>query len=120
MKIFPSNKDLVSLIEENKKLLNYIKYGTNDVIITNCYSDFEKLSVLPEQLGDHFSVKCEVQFKVEKPQSLKKISIHDYSSNNIKTFQAYLANIDFIPLFMSYQVDNALSILETYLNVATI
>ena len=43
-----------------------------------CCSDFENSSVLPEQLGDHFYIKCELQFKVEKPLKLEKISIHDY------------------------------------------
>ena len=95
---------------------NKFTYSTIDVIITNCCSDFENSSVLPEQLGDHFSIKCELQFKVEKPPKFEKISIHDYSSNNIKAFKTYLDNINFMPLFMSDQVDNALSILETHLN----
>ena len=96
---------------------NKFTYSTIDVIITNCCSDFENSSVLPELLGDHFSIKCELQFKVEKPPKFEKISIHDYSSNNIKAFKTYLDNINFMPLFMSDQVDNALSILETHLNI---
>ena len=95
---------------------NKFTYSTIDVIITNCYADFENSSVLPEQLGDHFSIKCELQFKVEMPLKFEKVSIHDYSSNNIKAFQTHLANNDFTPLFMSDQVDDALSILETHLN----
>ena len=50
------------------------------------------------------------------PLKFEKVSLHDYSSNNVKAFQTYLANINFTPLFMSNQVDNALSILETHLN----
>ena len=50
------------------------------------------------------------------PLKFEKVSIHDYSSNNIKAFQTHLANNDFTPLFMSDQVDDALSILETHLN----
>ena len=46
---------------------NKFTYSTIDVIITNCYWDFENSYVLPEQLGDHFSIKCELQFKVEMP-----------------------------------------------------
>ena len=49
---------------------------TYSTIHESCYNN---KSVLPEQLGDHFS-------------------------------------IDFMPLYMSDQVDNALSILETHLN----
>ena len=37
---------------------NKFTYSTIDVIITNCCSDFENSSVLPEQLGDHFSIKA--------------------------------------------------------------
>ena len=51
---------------------NKFTYSTIDVIITNCCSDFENSSVLPEQLGDHFSIKCELQFKVEKPPKFEK------------------------------------------------
>ena len=59
---------------------NKFTYSTIDVIITNCYADFENSSVLPEQLGDHFSIKCELQFKVEMPLKFEKVSIHDYLS----------------------------------------
>ena len=37
---------------------NKFTYITIDVIITNCYADFENSSV-----GDHFTIKCELQFK---------------------------------------------------------
>ena len=94
---------------------NKFTYSTIDVIITNCYSDFENSSVLPERLGDHFAIKCELQFKVEMPPKFEKISIRDYSHNKLKAFQTYLANIDFTPLFESNQVDTALSILDTHL-----
>ena len=50
------------------------------------------------------------------PLKFEKVSIHDYCSNNVKAFQTHLANIDFTPLFISDQVDDALSILETHLN----
>ena len=91
-------------------------YTTIDIIITNCYSDFENSSVLPEKLGDHYAIKCELQFKVEMPPKFEKISINDYSSNNIKAFQTYLANVDFTSLFRSNQVGNALSVLDIHLN----
>ena len=91
-------------------------YSTIDVIMTNCYSDFESSSVLSEQLGDHFSIKCELQFKVELPLKFEKVSIHDYSYNNVKAFQAYLASVDFTPLFNTNKVDDALSILDSHLN----
>ena len=98
------------------KKSNIFTYSTIDVIITNCYSDFENSSVLPEKLGDHYAIKGELQFEVEMPPKFEKVTIHDYSHNNIKAFQVYLANTDFTSLFKSKQVDNALSIFETHLN----
>ena len=95
---------------------NKFTYSTIDVIITNCYSDFENSSVLPERLGDHFAIKCELQFKVELPPKYEKMSIHDYSCNNVKAFQTYLANTDFTSLFKSNQANDALFILDTNLN----
>ena len=91
-------------------------YTTIDLVMTNCYSDFENSSVLQEQLGDHFAIKCELQFKVELPPKYEKMSIRDYSCNNVKAFQTYLANTDFTPLFKSNQANDALYILDTNLN----
>ena len=88
-------------------------YSTIDVIITNSYSNS---SVLPEQIGDHYALKFELQSKVEMPPKYEKISIHNYSINNVKAFQSYLANTDFTPLFRSDNVDDALNILDTNLN----
>ena len=51
---------------------NKFTYSTIDVVITNCYSDFENSSVLSEKPGDHFAIKCELQFKVELPPKFKK------------------------------------------------
>ena len=38
-------------------------YSTIDVILTNCYSDFKNSCVLPERLGDHYALKCELSSK---------------------------------------------------------
>ena len=95
---------------------NKFTYSTIDVIITNCYSDFKSSSVLQERLGDHYAIKCELDFKVEMPSKFEKIYIHDYSNTNVKAFQTYLANLNFTPLFETDQVETALSILDTHLN----
>ena len=50
------------------------------------------------------------------PPKYEKISIHNYSSNNVKAFQSYLTNTDFTPRFRSDNVDDALNILDTNLN----
>ena len=91
-------------------------YSNIDLIITNSYSDFENSSVLPEQIGDHYALKFELQSKVEMPPKYEKMSIHNYSINNVKAFQSYLAKTDFTPLFRSDNVDDALNILDTNLN----
>ena len=95
---------------------NKFTYSTIDVIMTNCHGDFEDSAVLPEQLGDHFSIKCELQFKVKKPLKFEKVTIHDYNTNNIKAFQTYLANTNFSSLLLSDNVNDAMTILETHLN----
>ena len=46
---------------------NKITRSNIDVILTNCYYNFESLSVLPESGGDHNSIKCQLSFKVQKP-----------------------------------------------------
>ena len=51
---------------------NKFTYSTIHVIITNCYSDFENSFVLTERLGDHYAIKCELQFKVELPPKFEK------------------------------------------------
>ena len=37
--------------------------------------DFDSIFAL---LGDHYAIKCELQFKVEKPAKFEKIYIYDY------------------------------------------
>ena len=53
------------------------------MILTNCYSDFENSCVLPERLSDYYALKCELQFKVERPPKFEKVTINDYSHNNV-------------------------------------
>ena len=44
---------------------NKITRSTIDVILTNCYSDFESSSVLPESIGDHNTIKFVLNFSWE-------------------------------------------------------
>ena len=74
---------------------NKITRSTIDVILTNCYSDFESSSVLPENIGDHNAIKCELNFNVQKPHKYEKISFHNYCNNNIKAFKEHLNNTNF-------------------------
>ena len=95
---------------------NKFTYSTIDVIITNCYSDFESSSVLSEKPGDHFTIKCELSFKVEKPQKFCKFSFTNYSNDNVKTFQTYLANCDLSCILSSSDVEEAAAILDEKIN----
>ena len=95
---------------------NKITRSTIDVILTNCYSDFESSSVLPESIGDHNAIKCELYFKVEKPPKYEKISFHNYCNDNISAFKNYLHNTNFDPIVKCNDVNIAVSILDEKLN----
>ena len=90
--------------------------STIDVIFTNCYSDFESSSVLTEKPGDHYAIKCELSFKVERPKKYAKLTFHNYSNNNIKAFQTYLANSDLTCILNSDDIDEAAIILDDKIN----
>ena len=70
---------------------NKITRTTIDVILTNCYSDFESSIVLPECIGDHNAIKCELNFKVQKPPKYEKDYFHNYCKE-------YLNNTNFNPI----------------------
>ena len=95
---------------------NRFTYSTIDVIFTNCYSEFESSSVLTEKPGDHYAIKCELSFKVEKPQKFAKVSFHNYSNNNIKIFQSYLANADLSCILNNNNVEEAAKMLDEKIN----
>ena len=65
---------------------NKITRSTIDVILTNCYLDFESSSVLPESIGDHNAITCKLNLKVEKTPKYGKIIFHNYCNNNISAF----------------------------------
>ena len=95
---------------------NKITRSTIDVILTNCYSDFESSSVLPESIGDHNAIKCKLNFKVEKPPKFEKISFHNYSNYNVNAFKEYLQSTNFDPILECNDVNIAVSILNVKLN----
>ena len=57
-----------------------------------------------------------LSFKVEKPQKFAKFSFHNYSNDNIKTFQTYLANSDLSCILDSNDVEEAAVILDAKIN----
>ena len=88
---------------------NKITRSTIDVILTNCYSDFNSSVVLPESIGDHNAIKCELNFKVEKPPKYEKFSFHNYSNDNINAFRKHLQNLNFNPILECSDVNIAVS-----------
>ena len=95
---------------------NKITRSTIDVILTNCYSDFKSSSVLPDSIGDHNAIKCELNFKVEKAPKYEKISFHNYSNDNINAFKNYLQHSDFSPILECNDVNMAILKLNAILN----
>ena len=64
--------------------------STIDVVMTNCYSDFAQCKVLDDRIGDHETVKFELNFRVPRADKFKKVAIRDHSSNNLKALAHYL------------------------------
>ena len=76
-----------------------------DVIMTNCYSDMKSSEVLPERIGDHQALKCEVDFKVKKAPKFEKRVIRDHCQSNIKAYYDYLKTSDYSPLLECVDAD---------------
>ena len=87
-----------------------------DVIFTNCRSDILYSKVLPEKIGDHQAIMCDVEFKVLKPPKFEKVTIKDYCTANIDAFHQYLVHTDFTPLLLSNDVDAVAAGLDYHLN----
>ena len=79
-------------------------------------SDFVSSTVLAEKPGDHFTINCELSFKVQKPQKFEKFSFHNYSNDNIKTFQTYLATSDLSNILNCNDVEEAAHFLDDKIN----
>ena len=71
---------------------NTFSQTTIDIILTNCYSDFIRSSVLKECIGDHQAIMCEINTKVPIAPKFEKVEIQNHSKRNIQSFKAYLQN----------------------------
>ena len=93
--------------------------STIDVIMTNCYSDFTQCKVLDDRIGDHESLKFEMNFKVPKADKFKKVSIRDHSKKNVEELRYYLGEIsDYTPILNCEDIDNATEGLNYHINKA--
>ena len=64
--------------------------STIDVVMTNSYSDFKQCEVLDDRIGDHETLKVELNYQVSKADKFKCISIRDHSKKNIELLNWYL------------------------------
>lgn len=91
--------------------------STIDVIFTNCYSDFINSSVLPERIGDHQAIKCQLAFKVRKPARYEKLVIRNRCYRNVESLAEFLAlQCDYSQILECSDVDSAAIGLNEHLN----
>ena len=64
--------------------------STIDVVMTNCYSEFTECKVLDDRIGDHETLKFEMNFKVPRTDKFKKVAIRDHSKKKIEALKNYL------------------------------
>ena len=57
-------------------------------------SDFTKCEVLNYRIGDHETLKMELNFKVPKADKFKCVSIRDHSKQNIESLHYYLKELN--------------------------
>ena len=89
---------------------------TIDVIMTNCYADFESCCVLGERIGDHQAIKCEIGFSVCKAPQYEKIKIRNHSTANLDSFAYFLNDCDYSPLLECPDVESVALGLQEHLN----
>ena len=61
--------------------------STIDVVMTNCYSDFRECNVLDDRIGDHETLKFEMNFKVPKADKFKKVAIKKSLKNMFRVIE---------------------------------
>ena len=98
---------------------NVYTESTIDVVMTNCYSDFSDCKVLNDRIGDHETLKFEMNFKVLKADKFKKVAIRDHSKKNIESLNYYLAVVsDYSPIINCNNVDAATEAFNSYVSQA--
>ena len=76
--------------------------------MTNCYNNFVDCKVLDDRIGDHQALKFELNFKVEKTDKFKKVSIRNHSLNNLRALSWYLRDMsDYSQILNCENVDAA-------------
>ena len=70
-----------------------ITESTIDVVMTNCFSDFRLCKVLDDRIGDHETLKFELNFKVPKAEKFKNVAIKNHSKTCIDALKYYLSEM---------------------------
>ena len=93
--------------------------STIDVVMTNCYSEFTQCKVLNDRIGDHETLKFEMNFKVRKTDKFKKVAIRDHSLKNIAALNQYLNVLsDYSQILECENIDLATEALNNHINKA--
>ena len=98
---------------------NIYTESTIDVVMTNCYSDFTDCKVLADRIGDHETLKFEMNFKVPKADKFKKVTIRDHSKKNLDALNHYLAVLsDYSPILNCGNIDASTDAFNNYISQA--
>ena len=93
--------------------------STIDVVMTNCYSNFTECDVLDDRIGDHETLKIELNFKVLKADKFKRVSIRDHSKRNIESLNYYLSELsDYTHIMNCENLDAAVNGFNDHINNA--
>ena len=98
---------------------NIYTESTIDVVMTNFYHDFTNCKVLADRIGDHDTLKFEMNFKVPKADKFKKITIRDHCKKNLDALNHYLTALsDYSPVMNCGNIDAATDAFNNYISQA--
>ena len=93
--------------------------STIDVVMTNCYSDFRQCKVLDDRIGDHETLKVEMNFKVPRALKFKKVVIRNHSKKCIRELIHYLSELsDYTAIINCDNIDEATDGFNEHINKA--
>ena len=93
--------------------------STIDVVMTNCYYDFTDCKVLDYRIGDHETLKFELDFKVPKTDKFKRVLIRNHCRKNIDSLKHYLSETsDFSSIMNCDNIEAAVDGLNYHISKA--
>ena len=113
MKIF----GMIQVVTRRSYRNGVLSESTVDVVMTNCYSDFTKCEALNYRIGEHETLKTELNFKVPKADKFKCVSIRDHSEQNIESLHYYLKELsDYTDIMTCENLDAAVDGFSHHVN----